>query len=80
MKEESVYPKEDKVFDFCGAGYSGTFMMNTIHPCFSESDALSDVPGGADAFFMRNKRSLEKEDIFCNEDYRIDFSEDEATG
>ena len=63
MKEESVYPKEDKIFDFCGAGYSGTFMMNTIHPCFSESDALSDVPGGADAFFMR-KGEVWKRRIF----------------
>ena len=79
MKEESVYPKEDKVFDFCGAGYSGTFMMNTIHPCFSESDALSDVPE-VRMLFYEKRRSLEKEDIFCNEDYRIDFSEDEATG
>ena len=35
-------------------------------------------PGRCGCFFYEKRRSLEKEDIFCNEDYRIDFSEDEA--
>lgn len=80
MKEESVYPKEDKVFDFLRRRVFG-YIYDEYNPSVLFGiRRIVGRPGRCGCFFYEKRRSLEKEDIFCNEDYRIDFSEDEATG